>query len=243
MSQEQQEQQEQYPKWYCNQCDKPGHKQYLEELPRGGKLLLAIHDDGSEPHRLGEFIAQEKPVKKSKKPKIVTCPECGKKGNLWATGIGTLKYGRPEHERGLWINYEVVHGERNKDQERHKIDDPHQRAVLLESLGRLLDKSLLDAKPEGKVKKKRGRGRPRKKERQKELIQVKKKTPITPQLPDRVLELRGIRQEINARVGHILQMLYQNGNGSGKKLTPTEENHRLEIAKQVVRIDDIAAKI
>jgi hypothetical protein len=161
--------------WLCAQCDKPADKRYLEKLPNNGITYLAMHHDGSEPCRLGEFIAREKPTRKRKKQnKVVTCPKCGEIGNLWTAGTTPLKPGRPEHERGLWITYEVVHGKGHKDRNRHRITDPAQRANLLEQLGRLLDKSLLT-----EIKKKRGPGRPPKLTNKKLKVQPQPQPMIT----------------------------------------------------------------
>jgi hypothetical protein len=128
----------------CPICNEPGIIHPIEKLPKAGLAMGCTHQDGTI-HRWAEFRSMnaviEKNTRKSPKPKMIICPDCGKRGRV-------NDY-HTDPQRPDMISYLVVHGKiRGKwgTKRGHKINkrdrcyitDKQQRDIILKKLGRYI---------------------------------------------------------------------------------------------------------
>ena len=124
----------------CSVCGQAGEVQLVEHLPKNGLSMKCVHPDGTV-HEWAEYSSMETLMnrkKTTKKPKIIVCPKCGKRGRL----NPYVKDQTKPYEIHYYVRHEKTGGyfgdkRRTAKTRRCYITEPAQRELILKKLGLL----------------------------------------------------------------------------------------------------------
>lgn len=134
----------------CGKCGIMGVESPVELLPKGGILMRAIHEDGTE-HRWAEYTSMymgRERKSRNDEDKIM-CPKCAAEGKRKIGRINSFH--RDIHNHPEIIDYQIVHEklgvrkhgtwgkEKQPKRNRCYINDPEQRNIILKKLHRYIE--------------------------------------------------------------------------------------------------------
>ena len=129
----------------CLKCGKAAEIQQTEILPDGGILEMAIHEDGTAPHKWSAYDSLEglqRYHEKNKTSQTMKCPRCGKKGVIHCHHHNAKTFinndGKRENTPEDVLRVDARYYIRHEGDQRCIVFTPEEREKVLKKLGRYI---------------------------------------------------------------------------------------------------------